>query len=164
MDLCLLRHATAVAGGAAEDAARELSPEGIEAMKEAAKGLRRLEDGFDGILTSPCRRARQTAEIVGEELRLSRRIEVEKALAPGAGATEILRVVRERADADSLLLVGHNPDFEEAIAYSICGKGNARLALKKGGIEIIRFEGEIESGSGQLLTLMTCRQLRMLAD
>ena len=67
MDLYLLRHAIAediAEGGHGADSERRLTSEGARKMRRIAEGLKDAGLGFDLILSSPCVRARQTAEIV----------------------------------------------------------------------------------------------------
>ena len=47
---------------------RELSPHGVKTAFRLAGKLKKLEDKYDVILTSPLKRAAQTAEILGSEL------------------------------------------------------------------------------------------------
>ncbi|NIP26414.1 MAG: hypothetical protein GWN81_17525, partial [Phycisphaerae bacterium] len=67
MKLYLMQHALAYS--AEEDAERALKPEGIEQAKRAARGIKILGLAFDLILTSPKRRAQQTAALIAEAVR-----------------------------------------------------------------------------------------------
>lgn len=49
---------------------RELSPNGIRTAFRIAEKLKRLDEDFEIVLTSPLRRASKTAEIVGTELNI----------------------------------------------------------------------------------------------
>src|SRR5262247_3681236 len=74
MNLYLMRHGIAVDSdqpGPEADGARPLTQKGLKRTRRAARGLRRLGVSFDGILTSPLVRARQTAEIVADALGLA---------------------------------------------------------------------------------------------
>ena len=51
---------------APDDALRQLTKEGRQKMRKAAKGLKRILPALDLIATSPLMRAAQTAEILAE--------------------------------------------------------------------------------------------------
>ncbi|MCX7049373.1 MAG: histidine phosphatase family protein [Candidatus Sumerlaeota bacterium] len=165
MDLYLLRHATAVevgAPGAARDADRYLNEEGIAETKEAARGIRRLAEKFEAILSSPYPRALQTAEIVARELGQLKIVKALERLEAGASPASIIEAAREHAKTGPAMIVGHNPDFEEAIAAAISAKSNANVNLKKCGLAIIRFGARLALGEGQLIALLTCKHLKMI--
>jgi len=86
MRLYIVRHAIAVAQGTPgfEADKRPLTEEGIEKMRRAAKGLRKLAVHPHTILCSPLPRALQTAEILLEELGGQAVIKLTDALAPSA--------------------------------------------------------------------------------
>src|SRR6185295_13400435 len=87
MELYVIRHAIAQPLGQQNeftDEKRALTSEGRDRMREAVKGLRRLEVEFDLILTSPLARAVETAEIVAAGLEFSKKgIKQTASLAPG---------------------------------------------------------------------------------
>ncbi|MCA1611996.1 MAG: histidine phosphatase family protein [Acidobacteria bacterium] len=63
MDIWLLRHAAAEdRPDSGRDSDRALTPEGIERARAVALGLAALEPGIARVITSPYRRARQTAD------------------------------------------------------------------------------------------------------
>ncbi len=69
MNLYFLRHGIAAdkPQWKGSDSDRPLIKEGIQKLKKSAKGMRRLKLHFDWILTSPYRRAYDTAQIVAKE-------------------------------------------------------------------------------------------------
>ena len=91
MKVCFVRHGPAVPRGTPgiEDDARPLTPEGRTRTREAARGIRALKLGIDGIWTSPLPRARETAEILARALRLPKP-EVTDLLRPGASPAGML--------------------------------------------------------------------------
>jgi len=67
MELYLLRHGLAVERGTTgfeNDSARPLTPKGRRQLRQIAAAMKRLNLRCDLILSSPFRRAKQTAEIV----------------------------------------------------------------------------------------------------
>ncbi len=148
MDLYLLRHADAVDHGKqgfTRDADRPLTEVGIKKMKKAAKTMRAMELSFDAILSSPYRRAKETAEIVGDALECSSLIKLTPHLVVGGSPTALIKEINESyPDSKRLLLVGHEPLLAGLISVLISGHHDASIRLKKGGlcklsIEELRF-------------------------
>src|SRR5688572_10358211 len=91
------------------EAERRLTPKGIERTCEAARGLARLGVRPDAVLSSPYRRARETAEIALKKLGVERRdVVLTDALLPEAPPGDLLRVL-ERLDVGCVLCAGHAP-------------------------------------------------------
>jgi len=165
MDLYLLRHATAVdvgARGVHNDAARYLNEEGKAEAAAIAKGIARIETRFEAILTSPYPRARQTAEIVAKRLGLETAVESTPVLEPGASLKAVGAEIERRRLEGPVMIVGHNPDFEEMVAFAICSKGCGAINLKKSGLAILRFGGAIAPGRGELRGLLTPEHLQWI--
>src|SRR4051812_10479632 len=101
MRLYLLRHGPAVEreDWTGDDAERPLTTEGERATEKAIKGMRTLLRA-DEILTSPLRRARQTAELAAERLGLPLR-EAEWL----AGGNDAEDTVEHLADIGNVVLV-----------------------------------------------------------
>ncbi len=80
------------------------------------------------IVTSDARRARQTAQIVAEELGLEERITLEPEIY-NAELDTLLRILRGLPDAaECVLMVGHNPGFT-ALGEALTGEGEEVSAL-----------------------------------
>lgn len=144
MRLYFLRH------GAADwpdwnkpDDERPLTKPGRKEVQQVGEFLARLKADPDLILTSPLPRAAQTADIAAEHLRV--RVREEKLLAPGFGATDLKRLLRKYPQ-QSLMLVGHEPDFSTVIASVTGGK----VKLSKAGVALV----DLDSGKGQLRWLL----------
>jgi len=155
MKLHALRHAIAVERGTPgyeDDSTRPLTDDGIRKMKQAARGLRRLKLDVDLILSSPYRRAMETARIAADYLDASQRLEVLDALAATVGAAEAVRGISERAaGAASVMIVGHEPQLSEIGSVLLAGHEDLDLQLKKAGLftldcrRIAPREGTLES-------------------
>jgi phosphohistidine phosphatase len=115
--LTLMRHADAQwKDPEVADFARPLNRRGTNEAEAIARRLTELTLVPDLIVTSPARRAAQTAETIARELTLlPRTIRYEEALYL-AGAQEILKLVRDIGPRVAhLLLIGHNPGISEAV-------------------------------------------------
>ena len=138
----LFRHGDAE-DGAGDDAARRLTKKGERQAEAAGKALAALEVEIDACLASPRVRADDTAKIACRHLG----VEVEIADELSGGPFDPLELAGDR----NVLLVGHEPDFSDAVA-ELTG---ARVKLKKGGIACV--------DSGTLHALWRPAELRLIA-
>jgi phosphohistidine phosphatase len=120
-----LRHGDAEQGDG-DDAARRLTSKGKRQSEEAGRALAALGANIDACLSSPKVRAEQTASLACEPLGLE--VEIAKELRGGPFDAETLA-----AGHGDVLLVGHEPDFSNAVA-ELTG---ARVKLRKGGIACV---------------------------
>src|SRR5262245_58322527 len=121
MELYILRHGIAVERGSRGfeiDRQRPLTKEGEEKMMQTAKALLAMGLRFDLILSSRLVRARQTAEIVADEL--GEEITFSDHLAPGANALDLIHEIN-RKKPKRALLVGHEPDLSQLVSVMISG-------------------------------------------
>ena len=130
------------------DDERPLTKSGRKETHEVGEFLARMGVKPDVILTSPLPRAAQTADIAGEHLKA--RCREEKLLAPGFGVIELTRVLR-KYPGESLMLVGHEPDFTKTIAALTGGS----LKLSKAGVALVDIGDS--SRKGKLLWLFPPR-------
>ncbi|MGD0724735.1 MAG: phosphohistidine phosphatase SixA [Spirochaetia bacterium] len=157
MEIYFLRHgdAGAAEGWKGSDAERPLSKEGTAGMEKEAAAIARLGPALDAILTSPLVRARQTAVIVAKKLRPAAALVVEERLAPGFGAAQLKRILKERRASRGLLLVGHEPDFSRVISACI---GGGSVECKKGSLARVDID-DPNSLTGVLVWLLPPRVL-----
>jgi phosphohistidine phosphatase len=159
MEIWVLRHAKAEEGGpSTPDEERALTSAARTRMRAAALTIARLEPKFDAILTSPLRRARQTAEPVARALGQRNDLIETVSLAPDADPREILREIEKRR-MKRVLLVGHMPHLGRLLGYLLTGRSNSHMEMKKGALARIEFEGETPKPPGTLTLLLTSRAL-----
>lgn len=129
MLLYLLRHAEAV-DHAPSDAVRELTEKGIAQAKKVGKFC--IKNNFLPaiILTSPLKRAEQTARIVAKEIKTAEFIVV-PALSAGMQPETALDELRAYARFSSLMLVGHEPDFSLLASHLLGISLRESLRLRK---------------------------------
>lgn len=163
MLLYLLRHGVAIDREdpkCPDDADRWLTPEGIEKTRGVAAGLRKLGVQPDVILSSPLRRAVETAEIAAKELGQAKgKIRRTEALLPEADPAALLKEAAQLR-ADQILCAGHAPHLDEFIAHAV-GVRSAFTALKKAGAACLEFNFPAAS-RGKLLWLFPPMVLRQL--
>jgi phosphohistidine phosphatase len=134
MDLTILRHGIAVGRNpGVPDGRRELTPKGAKKIHGIAHAMRALSLTFDLILTSPLLRARQTAEIVAEELDMAHHLEVTPLLLPETALRELIDEIRLRK-RESVLLVGHEPALSRLVSLLLAGGEDMAVTIKKGGM------------------------------
>ena len=126
----LLRHGDAEDGS--PDAARRLTGKGERQARAAGAALAALGVSIDACLSSPRVRAADTARLACEGQGIE--LQVDERLSGGPFDPVELAL----GQGEEVLLVGHEPDFSDAIAR-VTG---ARVKMKKGGLAAIR-EGEL---------------------
>jgi phosphohistidine phosphatase len=157
MKLYFLRHGIAADAQSwkGDDASRPLTDEGCDKMAREAKTIAKLDLDLDAILTSPLMRAKQTAKIVADRLDLNERLFEDRRLAGNFDTTQLAAILRDRSDAENLMLVGHEPDMS-AIVGNLAG--DADIDLKKGGLACVELS-DLGSMQGRLLWLATPKLL-----
>jgi phosphohistidine phosphatase len=165
MYLYVIRHAIAEENApSGRDADRALTADGKAKMRRAAEGLAALEVRLDVLLTSPFRRAVETADIVARALG-GMEAQVLPELAAGADIPTLLAALRPYRHVESLALVGHQPDLGLLASQVMTGSpGTCPLAFKKGGVACFEIPAPRGMLRGELLWLMTPKQLRALAS
>jgi phosphohistidine phosphatase len=152
MELYFLRHGKAVElgePGARDDFHRALTPNGVEETAAEAETLLALAVRPDLILTSPLVRANQTAKIVAERLAPKKGLIETDLLAPECDLSQLRKLLEQHAGAESVMLVGHEPDLSTLVGELIAAQG-ARVEMKKGGIAAVQVRGLVQPGGGLL--------------
>lgn len=142
MNLYLMRHANAGVRreNPAQDAKRALIKEGKEQCILMARLLSTLNVQVDVIVSSPLKRALQTAQLVGTELGYEAKVEVSPALGLGADYVAFQRLIEKYADREGVLMVGHNPNLFKFLGRIITGNGGAGVRMRKGSVVRIDME------------------------
>ena len=166
MNLYILRHAIALdhADWKGPDSDRPLTKEGIRKMKKVAKGMHRMELKFDWILTSPYRRAYDTASIVAREFKAASKLKTLRALASDGDPKKLMQHLgRDYRTWESILLVGHEPYLSRLVAMLISGHTDTELTFKKGGLCALSASSLTYDRCARLEWLATPKMLRDLA-
>lgn len=156
--LFLLRHAKAIwAKPAMKDFDRPLDEEGISSLNELAIAMKASNQMPGKVLLSASCRTRETAFGLIEQLRIDAKMIIDETIY-GGGAGEYMQAIKNNADAEPLMLVGHNPSIED-LALALCGAGDpasvSRLdaGFPTASLATITFNGplsEIARGKGFL--------------
>ena len=150
-ELILLRHAHAEPAGAGlPDTDRPLSPEGQAEAEAAGRWLREHDLVPDQVLCSPARRARETLEAVLGAIGY-----VDQRLEPSiydATPGTLIALADAHRDVGRLLLVGHNPGFEQLAALMHSGQSGDYRGMPPAGIAVLTVPAgaPLEPGNAQL--------------
>ena len=158
--LLLVRHAIAEARGPAwpDDTIRPLTKKGEVRMREIARRLKALGETADVVVTSPLKRAKDTALILMRAWSSSSDVEELDALAPGHTSAQTMAAVADEVTGDRIALVGHEPDLGQFAAWLIGAKHP--VPFRKGGVARIDLEDLARPREGQLVWLATPKLLR----
>ena len=151
MILYFLRHGRAEQHSDGLDAERRLTKRGIRELTGAKALWRRLKLQPDLVLTSPLVRSRETAELACKTLGLKQEPINDDRLAPGATWASLAQAIADHHEAASLMLVGHNPDFESIVELL---SGAASVRIRPGGVACLEFPGVPEPGQGEISWLL----------
>jgi phosphohistidine phosphatase len=125
MELILWRHADAEEGE--RDMERKLTGKGRKQAARVAQWLQqRLPSKFT-LISSPARRARETADALEARYKISDR------LAPGAQVKDLIEAAGWPEHKGVVILVGHQPDFGRVAAALVSGRPSD-WSVKKGGL------------------------------
>src|ERR1700690_1819577 len=137
MIIYFLRHANAGQPGVnpKKDEKRALDKEGIAQCGYVGRALAAMDVQVDVIISSPLKRAAQTASLVGNELSYEGKLQFEDALRPGTSFADFRKLIDKYVKHESIMVVGHNPNLSEFLGRSISETGcEAATELKKGAI------------------------------
>lgn len=153
-ELLLLRHAEAMhAGPDGRDVERPLSVHGEAQARAVGAWLAEQGAEPDVVLCSSARRAQMTADAVCLALRTHapRFLPAIYQATPG----ELLSLVENHAHgARQVLLVGHNPGFEQLLALLTEGRSAEARGMSPATLAWIELDGDVlEPGHGRLRTL-----------
>jgi phosphohistidine phosphatase len=135
VNIYILRHASAGTRRANPliDTKRPLDKEGKQQCLLVGSFLNALHVQFDLVVSSPLKRALQTASLVGTETGYDGKIQISEALSPSATTKDFEALATSLAQHENVLLVGHNPNLAAFLA-SLLGPGRISIRLRKGAI------------------------------
>ena len=131
---------------------RALTSNGIEIIKTSIEVWKKFIDNFDIILSSPLKRAKQTALIISSVFKSPFEIAEEICLLNG-GLTEDLLSISRSLNLNDIAMIGHQPDIGNHIA-SMIGSNDANFKLPPAVIVKIYFEEKPGIGKGVLEFLL----------
>jgi phosphohistidine phosphatase len=153
MQLYLLRHADADTP-AANDHSRALSDKGRDQARKVARFCEAHDMQMSLVLTSPLRRAHETAQIVASTLRAE--MLIAPWLASGMHPQSALEELRAYRTQSSVLIVGHEPDFSHLIAHLLGMPTNNAIHVRKASLHLLELD-IFRAGAATLQFSLPCK-------
>ena len=142
-----------------KDERRPLDEEGILQSRYVGRLLSNLDVQVDQIISSPLKRARQTATLVANELAFEAEVQIDDALRPEATAEQFQIMLARYKKYDAVMVVGHNPSLTEFLDKSVSGAGGStQIDFRKGAVARVEMNGR----TGTLDWLVTPKIARTL--
>ena len=166
MDLYVFRHGQAGERDSQkypDDRERPLTGKGVVRLSQQVRGMNSLGIRPDLILTSPLRRAVQTAEVVREGLSNEVHMEFSESLVPWAEPREILDELSEAHVTErSVMVVGHEPHLSGLVSLVSSGTLGCAIRLKKGALCKLRIPVLDPDCRGRIEWSLTPKQMSKL--
>lgn len=137
MIIYFVRHASAGQSltNPKKDDKRPLDSEGIEQCGYVGRALASINAQPEVIISSPLKRATQTASLVGNELGYEGKLQLDPALKPNASYADFRRMIEKYSRHEAIMVVGHNPSITEFLARIVVKSGSEALVdFKKGAV------------------------------
>jgi phosphohistidine phosphatase len=155
MDIYILRHGIAEDGQAGQaDSERALTAEGKKKLRLVLRTASSAGVAPSLILTSPYRRAVQTAQLAAEILGYKGDLLRTKSLEPASQPRLVWEEIRVHKDEREILLAGHEPLFSSLTAY-LLGCPNLQIDFKKGAIACVAVDRFAAEPHGTLKWMLT---------
>ncbi len=145
MLIYFLRHASAgkKRPNPAADEKRPLDKEGVVQCRYVGTLLTALDVHVDVVITSPLKRATQTASLVGNEVGFEGKVQYSDALRPTATFEDFRGLLHTYEKNEAILVVGHNPTLTEFVSQLVSGGSSKKsIELKKGGVARVDYNGK----------------------
>ncbi len=156
MDLYILRHTSAAdPHGYAQDADRPLTETGRREAQNVADALLEIGNKIELVLTSPYLRARETASIITNKLKIEPPEDC-GFLLPGADSTALMMFLSQRR-AQSIMLVGHAPDLSYLVSTLCMGLETSGVEFSKGALALLDVERPVRRRRCRLMYLLPLR-------
>jgi len=118
-----------------KDEKRPLDADGIEQCGFVGRALAAMNAQPEVIISSPLKRATQTASLIGNELGYEGKLQLEPALRPDAAFPDFRRMLEKCSRYEAVMVVGHNPSITEFLARIMVKSGSeALIDFKKGAV------------------------------
>ena len=156
MRIYVLRHGIAEdapPGGA--DADRALTQEGKRKLRAVLEIARRARVHADVILTSPLKRALETAEIAKSALGAKSDLVRTNTLVPSGSPERVWKEIQSRK-TEEVLLAGHEPLLSMVVAF-LLGCPALQVRMKKAALVAVEVEPGEAQPHGVLLWMLTAK-------
>jgi phosphohistidine phosphatase len=149
-ELILLRHAEAVPiEQAGDDQQRPLSPRGEQEAQAAGGWLAAHGSRPDRVLCSPTRRTEETARLALAAIGAAPLPQMANEIYD-ASPGELLALLDQHSDANTVMLVGHNPGIERLVALLVEGRSDEFRGMPPGALAVLHLSDSLEPGHARL--------------
>src|SRR5262249_7194605 len=115
------------------DEKRPLDKEGVEQCRQLGRVLAALGVEAGLVISSPLKRATQTAALLSNELGYEGKLLLDDSLRPDAGFTAFRTLLQQHRKLDVIVVVGHNPSISQFASRLVSDDQNdSSIDLKKG--------------------------------
>jgi len=159
--LLLLRHAkSSWKESDVKDFDRPLNQRGLKAAPTIGRLLRKRKLEPDLVLSSPAERARQTTQLVLDAAGLKTELRYDERIYE-ASAGRLLEIISQLDDeADVVMMVGHNPGFEELLE-ALTGEAHSLSTAALASVELdIEKWDKVRPGVNRLAWLVKPKELK----
>ena len=155
MEIYLLRHGIADDARAGEpDSDRSLTAEGKKKLRSVLRAASEAGVQPSLILTSPYRRALQTAQLAAEIFKYQGDLLRTSSLEPSSRPDAVWEEIRVHKDEPQILLAGHEPLFSGLTAF-LLGCSGFQIDFKKGGLACVEIDKFAAAPRGVLKWYLT---------
>jgi phosphohistidine phosphatase len=155
MQIYVLRHGIAEDGKPGRaDAERALTEEGREKLRHVLKRAHGAGVAPSLILSSPYRRALETAAVAAEVLGYTGKVVKTGALEPDASPYDVWEEIRSRPEEKAVLLASHEPLTGTLVAF-LLGSPSMFVDMKKGALVRVDCERLKPEPDGVLKWMLT---------
>jgi phosphohistidine phosphatase len=161
MIVYFLRHASAGhhIANPARDEKRPLDEQGIVQCTDVGRALNAMDVHVDAVISSPLKRATQTASLVANEIGFDGKLQLTPALRPNATIEAFRELLEKNASLEAVVVVGHNPSLSQFLSLMISENASERAVdLKKGTVARVDASG----GMGTLKWVLTPKIVQTL--
>ena len=152
MQIYLLRHG--IAENTAPDSERALTSEGRDKLRRVLARARSADAAPSLILSSPLRRAVETAEVAAEVLTHHGKVVKTRALLPDASTYDAWEEIRKHAGESAILLASHEPLMSSLAAFLLASPALV-VDFKKAGLMRVDCERIGPEPKGVLKWMLT---------
>lgn len=149
MRILISRHGEAATGFA--DHERPLTEKGKNEIRNVAGLLKQMNVKPEYIISSPLKRAKETADIYSSVLEPPNNPFTESSLQPGGYIDDVVSIARSLNN--DILFVGHQPDISNFIT-GLSGPSFYNVYVYPGTVASIVFDNEVIPGRGTLEFLL----------
>jgi phosphohistidine phosphatase len=155
MQIYLLRHGIAEDGNPGRpDSERALTDEGRTRLRRVLKRARSADVAPSLILTSPYRRAVETAEVAADVFRYKGDLVRSGAFVPDATPVQAWEEIRRYSQEPAVLVASHEPLMSSTVAY-LLGCPTLQVDMKKGALVRIDIDRPGPDPQGILKWMLT---------